>query len=321
LSRALASVSLQTPGFTPHQPPLVTFEERMMGLERKKRGEKGLHADVAPSIVISSLSSQQNDVDYQYLRNYQQRDHKPMTAKDRARHGMLRMMLRKQLEVTRPHWPKHPNFRATDRNLDVELEVRRENKRLAKSKSSPILGTSPLYPSPKKMNEHSPSPSSPVDPFATFDFEKIASKPTMSMSPEFLKTFNLTTTSSGSPETSSPEAAKRFNSMTDFRDMRSTMGSFGTGGKPAPIPAIDKNLFYGKTNRLPSPSARNLEILKQQDFDKSLKVYSRPATTGVTYLGDRSHDGTKGLYLGSKRNVVKIHRGVKIARSGRSPGT
>jgi hypothetical protein len=331
LSRALNSISLPTPSFTPHQPPALTINERMEGQARRIRGEKGIHADNAPSIVISSMASMQSDVDYQYLRNYQQRDHKPMTAKDRARHGMLRMMLRKQLEVTRPNWPKHPNMRATDRNLDVEIEVRRENKRLAKSQSLGALGSSPGasggYSSPKKSyGSPGKGPTSPsVDPFANFDFEKIASKPTMSMSPDFLKTFNLAMGHPGSPETrdSPPKTAgitKRLKTRTmneTLMEMGNTMGSFGVeSGQPRPIPAVDRSFFYGKTNRLPSPSARNLELLKQQEFESSLKVYStRPKTTGVTFLGDSSHDGVKGTYKGSKRNTVRIKRGVRIARN------
>ena len=72
------------------------------------------------------MASLSNDQDYEYLRNFKggaNSKHKPMTAKDRARHGMLRMMLRKQLEVTRPNWPKHPNMRSTDRLLDEERDV------------------------------------------------------------------------------------------------------------------------------------------------------------------------------------------------------
>ena len=82
---------------------------------------KGLPAEDAPSIVISSLASMDNDHDYNYLKNYSSdANGMPMTAKDRARHGMLRTMLRKSLEVTRPNWPKHPNMRSTDRILDEE---------------------------------------------------------------------------------------------------------------------------------------------------------------------------------------------------------
>jgi hypothetical protein len=317
----------------------LTINERMEGQARKMRGEKGIHADDAPSIVISSMASMQSDVDYQYLRNYQQRDHKPMTAKDRARHGMLRMMLRKQLEVTRPNWPKHPNMRATDRNLDVELEVRRQNKRLARSQSLDTIGngkTRPGYSSPEKTyrSPGGKGPTSPsVDPFANFDLDKIASKPTMAMSPEFLKTFNLATgksgvgSGSGSPETSSAygnsplktsSTTKRNNRTmnTTLMDMENTLGSFvvGSGHQPRSIPSVDKSFFYGKTNRLPSPSARNLELLKQREFENSLKLFSTRPVTGISYLGDGSHDGAKGLYQGSKRNVVNIHRGVRIAR-------
>jgi len=278
--------------------------------------------------VISSLESLQNDVDYQYLRNYQERDHKPMTAKDRARHGMLRMMLRKQLEVTRPNWPKHPNFRATDRNLDVELEVRRENRRLAKSQSSPTIKCNPMFPSPTKMtrnSRNSPKTSPAVDPFASFDLAKIASKPTIAMSPDFLKTFNLSmslaSASGNFPETTtSPPGGvtRRHRNMDTLRGMNNMVGSFGVEaeGRPAPLSAIDKNLFYGKTNRLPSPSARNLELMKQKEYEKSLKVYARPATTEfrVNYLGEGGNRESRGLYQGSKRNVVKIQRGVRIAR-------
>lgn len=86
----------------------------------------GVSADDAPAIVISSLAQLQADQDYNYGQGKFKPFGKPLTKKDRARHGMLRTMLRKQLEVTRPNWPKHPNMRSTDRLLDEERSMERE---------------------------------------------------------------------------------------------------------------------------------------------------------------------------------------------------
>jgi hypothetical protein len=91
---------------------------------------KGLGPEDSPSIVISSLASIQADQDYNYAgglysaKNEGMSDlaRKPMNAKDRARHGMLRTILRKQLEPTRPNWPKHPNMVSTDRLLDDQQQ-------------------------------------------------------------------------------------------------------------------------------------------------------------------------------------------------------
>jgi len=94
---------------------------------------KGLSTEYAPSIVISSLASLTVDNDYNYTAGYQPSNYcskglkppKPMTDKDRARHGMLRVMLRKSLEITRPNWPKHPTMQSTDRVLDEEDRIKR----------------------------------------------------------------------------------------------------------------------------------------------------------------------------------------------------
>lgn len=74
--------------------------------------------------------------------------------------------------------------------------------------------------------------------------------------------------------------------------------------------------LYGRTGRLPSPSARNLELMRQKELATSLKIYARPATKNYQFLGEGTRSGTKGLYSGSKTNTVKIARGVRIAKSG-----
>ena len=176
----------------------------------------------------------------------------------------------------------------------------------------------------------------------------------MSMSPEFKKIYSLNGSGGGSPQSnnnsySSPN--NRSNNQTLSPTMRAgagrTIGTFGIGPEggggtsmirslsDAEVRNMERTLtskplryfnyqptlslqlrkqFYGSSKRLPSPSARNLELLREKELKMSLKIYARPATTSFKFLGEGSRKGSKGLYGGSKTNTVKIHRGVRISK-------
>ena len=125
--------------------------------------------------MCHSLASLDNDQDYQYLKGYSKDSYgKPMTAKDRARHGMLRMMLRKQLEVTRPVWPKHPAMRSTDRIVDEERGLIAKEK-----KSAEYMG---MTMSPARI---SIGVGALMDSQSMLDLQALARRPMLSVSPEF----------------------------------------------------------------------------------------------------------------------------------------
>lgn len=337
---------------TPMSPLRPKIEPPQMAPpEGQKSPVKGLPAEDAPSIVISSLASLDNDHDFNYLKKYSSDSNgKPMTAKDRARHGMLRTMLRKSLEVTRPNWPKHPNMRSTDRLLDEERGMLKQERTL---KSQGTLG----------LDIHAES---------LQDLQALMRKPVMSMSPEFKKIYHLNGTTS--PDQMSPTNwGNNSNQISPGMRMKDrTIGTFGLGveghgGSSIVRTMSDADLrkqFYGSSKRLPSPSARNLELLREKEFKTSLKIYARPATTNFKFLGcvwrpsaarmckrtenrrraqksrvtrgresslyhvsltntarfahcffrETSRTGSKGLYGGSKTNTVKIHRGIRISK-------
>ena len=148
----------------------------------------------------------------------------------------------------------------------------------------------------------------------------------LSASPEFSKIGKSTSP----PNRSSPFGYSGSPNQSDalmYRGLEAPVGSFGLGsasggrnpfggvGGPSAGSMVAGQL-YGRTGRLPSPSARNLELRRQRDLATSLKVYARPATTNVRFLGEGQRSGVKGLYGGSKTNTVKIKRGVRIAKSG-----
>ncbi|GMI15612.1 hypothetical protein TrVE_jg42 [Triparma verrucosa] len=312
--RSRHSRSGTTPA-TPVRPKINIEAPKLAPPEGQRSPLKGLPAEDAPSIVISSLASMDNDHDYNYLKNYSSdANGKPMTAKDRARHGMLRTMLRKSLEVTRPNWPKHPNMRSTDRILDEERGMlQKESILKSRGGASGGVGLGLGW----NVSESLP------------DLQALARKPVMSMSPEFKKIYNLNGSGGGSPQSnnnsySSPN--NRSNNQTLSPTMRAgagrTIGTFGIGPEGGGGTSMIRSLsdaelrkqFYGSSKRLPSPSARNLELLREKELKTSLKIYARPATTSFKFLGEGSRKGSKGLYGGSKTNTVKIHRGVRISK-------
>ena len=292
-----------------------------------------------------------------------------MTAKDRARHGMLRTMLRKSLEVTRPNWPKHPNMRSTDRILDEERGMLQKES-ILKSRGGTSggvglglgLNVSESLPDlqvraePRERSDEYPAftERNPTHNHFFLSSQALARKPVMSMSPEFKKIYSLNGSGGGSPQSnnnsySSPN--NRSNNQTLSPTMRAgagrTIGTFGIGPEggggtsmirslsDAEVRNMERTLtskplrysnyqptlslqlrkqFYGSSKRLPSPSARNLELLREKELKTSLKIYARPATTSFKFLGEGSRKGSKGLYGGSKTNTVKIHRGVRISK-------
>ena len=161
---------------------------------------------------------------------------------------------------------------------------------------------------------------------AELNLADIQSKVKMSLSPsaDFQKTFHVGSGMGMGTGASSASIGKEYSptmreqkvATTDaLRGMDNTLGSFGADGSLAPPSAITGNhsvFYYGNTRKLPSPSARNLEMIKHREFERSLKIYARAATTTLRYLGEGGRDGVKSAYSGSKRNVVNIHRGVRL---------
>ena len=161
---------------------------------------------------------------------------------------------------------------------------------------------------------------------AELNLADIQSKVKMSLSPsaDFQKTFHVGSGIGMGTGVSPASLGKEYSptmreqkvATTDaLRGMDNTLGSFGADGSLAPPSAITGNhsvFYYGNTRKLPSPSARNLEMIKHREFERSLKIYARAATTTLRYLGEGGRDGVKSAYSGSKRNVVNIHRGVRL---------
>ena len=255
---------------------------------------KGIDSSTAPAIVISSIASYQADYDYNYLPSeYIQNleTDKPLTAKDRARHGMLRTMLRNQLEVTRPNWPKHPMMRSTDRELDSQMDLLDVKNPVSSKMSEFSLGSPSLRRNQVKFNnpggvmrggsnhlladsDMERNQNEILQSGGTKAFRQICGNTTGSMLEPGVKPFGG---SFGIPGTADSEKIKTLTSSASLNGSSSVIGG-----------------------RLPSPSERNIEIMKSRETTTPfLQVYARPATTSMRGVGRNKKGPQKRVYGGS----------------------
>ena len=243
---AAATVAASDPSFSPSSSP-----------------KKGVSATDAPALSISSLASLTADEDYNY---YGPGSLVPLAEKDRARHGMLRTMLRSQLERTRPNWPKHPNMHSTDRLLDESRNVARPKNPSATN----ILELKPGYVSYRQQ-------------------QSLLSSSSSSSSRTLLK---------GLP----------------IHDGLVMSGVRSYGDRDFLSEALLQDAGSAATGRVPSPSARNVALMKQREvMEPYLKIFAKPAGGegrggggGVTFEEGKSPKGKeKRIYGGTKSNFLR----------------
>ena len=315
-----ASLSLKSPEVVP--PRIDTgkllYNNNNNNNRSKFNSQKGIEADYAPSIVISSLASRTIDHDYNYAGGYRAQNKngvKPMTAKDRARHGMLRTMLKKSLEVTRPSWPKHPNFQSTDRVLDEE-EVTRRRLRTRQKMVLSMKGTgsgsgsgSGNGSSLHSMGFVSPTKSPTKNICGSVGGSVGSAEPFKSRSPP------KTAGGKGSPKSPQLSNSMLMGSFTGFEDREGEgEGSgyeiefdFSLGGVGG-IPTSPIRLQGGGGGYMrESPSAQNLSMMKDKDvLNPFLKIHATSSSLNIN-LQKRKDRKELGMYKGT-RSVRKVHR-------------
>ena len=275
-----------------------------------EEGLSGIAAEYAPSIVISSLASMTIDSDYNYGGGVgfgggggggggggfpgQSKAPKPMTAKDRARHGMLRTMLRKSLEVTRPNWPKHPSMLSTDRVLDEEDRVRKVVRKGAKNAfgafdmmtAGGVKNSSGFLTAMGKSTETALGGMGEMKPFKPRSVMKTNNPPIIHSPPSVNSSF-LQGSFSG------------FGSENESFD--------GTGLARESLSLVGSQSLPNIKSYNPSPSASNLTRLKTAELNEPgrLRILANRANFGNRKAMATQTREEKGLYRGT-RNVRKM---------------